>query len=194
VQIDVRGGPGRSKGAPGAPGPPRPPNSRIFPLYLASPLRPFIGPQSAATQGDPDLGLPRSRAVVGGSLYTRTLAHLAELHGTPTVGFHVPAHGGGTKRGGQIKRKNRRFWSLGCRSRPRDPLRSTKPAPHINLHKKSAPETNSKAISRRFMPAHGGGTNGGAQIERENWILGVWAVPGGRETPQKGGALPPRLF
>ena len=34
---------------------------------------------------------------------------------------------------------------------PRDPLRSTGPAPHINLHQKSTPETNSKAISRGFL-------------------------------------------
>ena len=42
------------------------------------------------------------------------------------------------------------FWGLGGRNRTRDPLRSTGPAPHINLHRKSAPETNSKATSRRF--------------------------------------------
>jgi len=39
---------------------------------------------------------------------------------------------------------------FGGSGRPRaagDPLGSTGPAPHINLHKKSAPETNSKAIS-----------------------------------------------
>ena len=41
------------------------------------------------------------------------------------------------------------FWWSGRPRGPRDPLRSTGPAPRVNLHKKSAPETNSKAISRR---------------------------------------------
>ena len=42
------------------------------------------------------------------------------------------------------------FWGSGPPRGPRDPLRSTGPAPHINLHKKSAPKANSKAISRVF--------------------------------------------
>ena len=40
------------------------------------------------------------------------------------------------------------FGGLGGPGAPRDPLRSTEPAPDINLHEKTAPETNSKAISR----------------------------------------------
>ena len=44
-----------------------------------------------------------------------------------------------------------RFRGLGCPGGPRDPLRSTGPAPHTNVHEKSAPETNSNAISRRFI-------------------------------------------
>ena len=52
--------------------------------------------------------------------------------------------------GAQIERENPGFWWSGRHRGPRYPLRSTGPAPHINLHKKSAPETNSKAISRRF--------------------------------------------
>ena len=46
------------------------------------------------------------------------------------------------------------FGGLGGRNRPRDPFRSTLPAPHIrniNLHQKSAPETNSKAVSWPFF-------------------------------------------
>ena len=43
------------------------------------------------------------------------------------------------------------FWGLGGRNRTQDPLRSTGPAPYINLHKKSAPETNSNAISLVFF-------------------------------------------
>ena len=39
---------------------------------------------------------------------------------------------------------------LGGRNRTRDPLRSTGPAPHVNLHKKSAPEANSKVIPWGF--------------------------------------------
>ena len=46
--------------------------------------------------------------------------------------------------------ENLSFSGSGLPRGPRDPLRSTGPAPHINLHKKSAPETNSNAISRGF--------------------------------------------
>ena len=44
--------------------------------------------------------------------------------------------------------EHRSFSGSGRPRGPRDPLRSTGPAPHVNSHKKSAPETNSKAISR----------------------------------------------
>ena len=42
------------------------------------------------------------------------------------------------------------MWGSGLPGCPRDPLKSTGPAPDINSHQKSAPERNSKAISRRF--------------------------------------------
>ena len=38
VQIDVRGGPGRSKGVPGTPGPPRPRKRQIFSQIQNAPL------------------------------------------------------------------------------------------------------------------------------------------------------------
>ena len=40
------------------------------------------------------------------------------------------------------------FRDFSPENRPRDPLRSTGRPPDINLHQKSAPQTNSKAISR----------------------------------------------
>ena len=55
---------------------------------------------------------------------------------------------GGLKKWVKIKIFILGFWPIYGRTWPRDPPRSTGPAPHINLHKKSAPETNSKAISR----------------------------------------------
>ena len=39
------------------------------------------------------------------------------------------------------------FNGFSAEADPRDPPRSPGPAPHINLHKKSAPQANSKAIS-----------------------------------------------
>jgi len=41
------------------------------------------------------------------------------------------------------------FPGFSAENRPRDPPRSPGPAPHINLHQKSAPQTNSKAVSWR---------------------------------------------
>ena len=55
---------------------------------------------------------------------------------------------------------------------PRDPLRSTGPAPHTNLHKKSAPEANSKAISRGSLMYD-------LLTDRKSSILGVLKGPPG---------------
>ena len=74
--------------------------------------------------------------------------------------------------GGELA-KNWSFSGSGRTRGPQDPLRSTGPAPHINLHKKSAPETNSNAISREFLIYD-------FLADRKSSILGVWAAPGGR--------------
>ena len=58
--------------------------------------------------------------------------------------------GGGLRGEGVDLAENRSFSGSGRPRGPRDPLGSTGPAPHINLHKKSAPETNSKAIWRGY--------------------------------------------
>jgi len=40
------------------------------------------------------------------------------------------------------------FPGIPCRNRPRNPVRSPGPAPHINFHERPTPQTNSKAVSR----------------------------------------------
>jgi len=85
--------------------------------------------------------------------------------------------------------ENRSFSGSGRPRGPRDPLRSTGPAPHSNLHKKSAPETNSKAISRGFCR---GGFGIWLKIGRFRGLGG----PGGLKNYRKkgGGLRPPPLW
>ena len=67
--------------------------------------------------GNPDSGLPRSRAVLGSWLFSSKLAYLASMQDTPYVGYvdglHLPAHGGGINGGAQIERENHRFRGSG---------------------------------------------------------------------------------
>ena len=51
------------------------------------------------------------------------------------------------KKGGKNQNYRAGFPGFWPGDRPRDPLRSTGCTPDVNLHQKSAPETNSKAIS-----------------------------------------------
>jgi len=66
---------------------------------------------------------------------------------------------------------------------PRDPLRSPGPAPHINLHEKSAPQTNSKAKRRRRKnPA---GLLSGTQLKGPE-VAGLSPTRAGRRSKRAG--------
>ena len=61
------------------------------------------------------------------------------------------------------------------------------PSPHRwqAIHKTTL-DNNKLPPSVVHVPSHGGGTNRGSHVKRENpGFLGFWAAPGGRETPQK---------
>ena len=86
----------------------------------------------------------------GGGTYAGPLPVRAHFD-THHLATHRPAGWGTFKKGprGPLKRAGFPMFLPG--NRPRDPLRSTGRPPHINLHQKSAPETNSKAISCEFL-------------------------------------------
>ena len=124
MQVDVRGGPGRFKGVPGAISAAQTPKSTIC-GYIAPSPSPLKDP--GVLLKDPGVLLKGPGVLLKGPGVL--LKGPGELFGRLEIAD---------------------FGGLGGRNRPRDPLRSTGPAPHINLHQKSAPETNSKATSRRF--------------------------------------------
>ena len=84
--------------------------------------------------------------------------------------------------------ENRSFSGSGRPRGPRDPLRSTEPAPHIHFHEKSAPKNNSKAISRGFSK----GALSDLMENRSFWGSGR---PQAAQKPfKKVGGLAPHLF
>ena len=132
MQIDVRGWPGRSKGVPGAPGPPRSPKSRI-----SGRSKNHIFQTQVSTdgyQGGDNGGVRRSPlasregregniSIQNRSLLTGYLkAVWLKIFGPVFRGFRPEIE-------------------------PGTPPRSPGLARDINLHQKSTPETNSKAIS-----------------------------------------------
>ena len=176
MRIDVRGGPGRSKGLPGTPGAAQTPKPIAF---QPNPKRPFAKhPLAEAPFWCPRFPVwqpPRGwlgscilqpcvdesrRRVASPRSGPLSISFHAYLHRMATY-THCSEESVGAKKGGRQKDgfsrgggrgwiwlKICRFRGLGGPGGPRDPLRSTGPAHHISLHQ--APETNSKALSRWF--------------------------------------------
>ena len=69
---------------------------------------------------------------------------------TPETNSNAISWGECSRGAGWDLSENLSFSVSGRPRGPRDPLRSTGPAPHIDLHKKSTPETNSNAVSWAF--------------------------------------------
>ena len=82
MQIDVRGGPGRSKGIPGAPGPPRPRKRLIFSQI---PTPPLLNPPPATA----DLGTSATASRVTSAKRLGTCS-LAGVFGCHEMAFWVP--------------------------------------------------------------------------------------------------------
>jgi len=107
-----------------------------------------------------------------------------------------------SKRGVKIKMFGPVFRGFSPEIEPGTSFRSTGRPPDIDLHKKPAPETNSKAISRGIWGVGILGRGGGCTFEahpdlfqgRKSAILGVWAAPRASEATSLGGGPCPPTF